>query len=129
MGEPSKSNPFLAGGILYPCTSSGSRNTLQRQLANDSRLLWATLTPHGTRHFISDYAGGFPPDATDGVAVTEEIASNPMKPHNKSNNSEVNAGHYEIVDYRGKMQMHNLRDYVKGTPIKVSVEGNCPELT
>lgn len=121
LGEPSKTNPFLAGGILYPCTSTSGRNTLQRQLTNDSRLLWATLTPHGTRHFISDYAGGFPPDATattDNGAITEDISSNPEK-SNKVANPEVNPGHYEIVDYRGKMQMHNFRDYIKGTPVKV----------
>lgn len=94
LGEPSKSNPFLAGGILYPCTSVNGRDTLQSQLANDSRLLWATLTPHGTRHFISDYPG--------------------------FGTQEVTPGHYEVVDYRAKSQNQNFRDYVKRTPIKVS---------
>ncbi|KAI9589442.1 hypothetical protein GQX74_007611 [Glossina fuscipes] len=92
LGEPSKSNPFLAGGILYPCTSVNGRDTLQSQLANDSRLLWATLTPHGTRHFISDYPG--------------------------FGTQEVTPGHYEVVDYRAKSQNQNFRDYVKRTPIK-----------
>ncbi|XP_023308017.1 uncharacterized protein LOC111689787 [Lucilia cuprina] len=91
LGEPSKSNPFMAGGILYPCTSANSRDTLQSQLASDSRLLWATLTPHGTRHFISDYP------ATSAQDV---------------------AGHYEVVDYRAKTPNQPYRDYVKRTPIK-----------
>ncbi|XP_055913521.1 uncharacterized protein LOC129947112 [Eupeodes corollae] len=56
LGEPSKANPFMAGGILYPCATN--RDSLQHQLTNDNRLLWATLTPHGTRHFVSDYPLG-----------------------------------------------------------------------
>ncbi|XP_037938049.1 uncharacterized protein LOC119671473 [Teleopsis dalmanni] len=90
LGEPSKSNPFMAGGILYPCTAAASRDTLQSQMANDSRLLWATLTPHGTRHFITDYPS--------------------------VNNAQE--GHYEVVDYRSKPQNHIYRDYAKRTPIK-----------
>ncbi|KAH8288124.1 hypothetical protein KR054_001665, partial [Drosophila jambulina] len=52
LGEATKSNAFTSGGILYPCAMANSRDLLQSQLVNDSRLLWATLTPHGTRHFI-----------------------------------------------------------------------------
>ncbi|KAH8266450.1 hypothetical protein KR026_002524, partial [Drosophila bipectinata] len=52
LGEAAKSNAFTSGGILYPCATANSRDLLQSQLVNDSRLLWATLTPHGTRHFI-----------------------------------------------------------------------------
>lgn len=90
LGEPSKANPFMAGGILYPCATANSRDILQNQLANDNRLLWATLTPHGTRHFISDYP-----------VVHQD-------------------GHYEVVDYRTKTQNPALQEYVKRTPIKVS---------
>ncbi|XP_055390016.1 uncharacterized protein LOC129618996 [Condylostylus longicornis] len=57
LGEPSKSNPFLSGGMLYPCTTN-NRETIQHQMANDNRLLWATLTPHGTRHFVQDFPLG-----------------------------------------------------------------------
>ncbi|XP_073835728.1 uncharacterized protein [Musca autumnalis] len=92
LGEPSKSNPFMAGGILYPCTSVNNRDTIQSQMASDSRLLWATLTPHGTRHFITDYP-----------ASTVPAESN---------------GHYEVVDYRAKTPNQPYRDYVKRTPIK-----------
>ncbi|KAH8343100.1 hypothetical protein KR059_005114, partial [Drosophila kikkawai] len=52
LGDATKSNAFTSGGILYPCATANSRDLLQSQLVNDSRLLWATLTPHGTRHFI-----------------------------------------------------------------------------
>lgn len=56
LGEPTKSNPFLSGGMLYPCANN--RDSLQQQMVNDNRLLWATLTPHGTRHFVSDFPSG-----------------------------------------------------------------------
>ncbi|EDW82579.1 uncharacterized protein Dwil_GK10065 [Drosophila willistoni] len=52
LGDATKSNAFTSGGILYPCATANSRDLLQSQLVNDSRLLWATLTPHGTRHFV-----------------------------------------------------------------------------
>ena len=103
LGEPSKANPFMSGGILYPCTSaSNQRDTLQSQLANDSRLLWATLTPHGTRHFISDY----PIERVSSGAGVASI---------------VQDGHYEVVDYRNKPQSQVYRDYARRTPIKVGV--------
>lgn len=56
MCEPSmsgsKPHSFMAGNVLYPCPSNNQ--VLQQQLANDNRMLWAALTPHGTRHFVSD---------------------------------------------------------------------------
>ncbi|XP_030379826.1 uncharacterized protein LOC115628027 [Scaptodrosophila lebanonensis] len=58
LGEATKSNAFTSGGILYPCATANSRDLLQSQLVNDSRLLWATLTPHGTRHFIIENSDG-----------------------------------------------------------------------
>lgn len=95
LGESSnKAKPFTAGGILYPVTTTNNRDTLQSQLANDSRLLWATLTPHGTRHFISDYPVG------------------------NGNGTVVQDGHYEIVDYRSKVQNPTYREYTKRVPIK-----------
>lgn len=99
LGEPTKSNPFMAGGILYPCTSANSRDTLQSQMASDSRLLWATLTPHGTRHFITDYPAATAPETN---------------------------GHYEVVDYRSKTPNQPYRDYVKRTPIKVCIYAPPP---
>lgn len=42
--------------MLYPCANN--RDSLQQQMVNDNRLLWATLTPHGTRHFVSDFPSG-----------------------------------------------------------------------
>lgn len=48
-----KPHSFLSNGnVLYPCPSNNQ--ALQQQLANDNRMLWAALTPHGTRHFVSE---------------------------------------------------------------------------
>lgn len=48
----SKPHPFLSGNVLYPCPSSSQ--SLQQHMANENRMLWAALTPHGTRHFVSE---------------------------------------------------------------------------
>lgn len=60
LGEPhistgtTKSAGFMAGTMLYPCTTTNYNNpNLQQQLSNDSRVLWAALTPSGTQHFVS----------------------------------------------------------------------------
>lgn len=66
-----KSQTFSTGTILYP--QHTNEQALQQELHKESRLLWATLTPHGTRHFISP-AGEY--------ANYED--------------------HYEVVDYRVK---------------------------
>lgn len=66
-----KSQSFGTSTILYPHPSN--EQALQQEMHKESRLLWATLTPHGTRHFISP-AGEY--------ANYED--------------------HYEIVDYRAK---------------------------
>lgn len=66
-----KSHSFGNGTILYPHPSN--EQALQQEMHKESRLLWATLTPHGTRHFIS--------------------------PARDYSNYE---DHYEIVDYRAK---------------------------
>lgn len=66
-----KSQGFGTGTILYPLPSS--EQALQQELHKENRLLWATLTPHGTRHFVS--AAGDYTNYED---------------------------HYEVVDYRAK---------------------------
>lgn len=49
-----KPHSFLSNGnVLYP-TVTNNNQALQQQLANDNRMLWAALTPHGTRHFVSE---------------------------------------------------------------------------
>ena len=48
----SKPHPFMDNNVLYACPSN--TQALQQQMANDNRMLWAALTPHGTRHFISE---------------------------------------------------------------------------
>lgn len=90
LGEPIKAHPFMSGGILYPCATTSNRDSLQHQLTNDNRLLWATLTPHGTRHFVSDYP------------VSDNDAQ------------------YEVVGYRANPESDpNHIEYFKRTPIKV----------
>lgn len=79
IGEPhmstDKSQTFLPGDIMYPC-SSNDPSLQQQQMVKENRLLWAALTPHGTRHFVSS-AERFP-------------------------NYE---DHYEVVDYQGNRVM------------------------
>lgn len=41
----------MGGTLLYPTMPHNA--ILQQQMAHDNRLLWATLTPHGTKHFIT----------------------------------------------------------------------------
>lgn len=69
-----KSQAFLPGDILYPCASN--EQTLQQQMVKENRLLWAALTPRGTRHFVSS-AERFP-NFDD---------------------------HYEVIDYQGNRVM------------------------
>lgn len=45
-------HPFATGNVLFPCTSN--TQVIQQQMANDNRMLWAALTPHGTRHFMTE---------------------------------------------------------------------------
>lgn len=45
-------HPFSTGNVLFPCTSN--TQVIQQQMANDNRMLWAALTPHGTRHFMTE---------------------------------------------------------------------------
>lgn len=70
-----KSQTFLPGDMMYPCTSNDP-SLQQQQMVKENRLLWAALTPHGTRHFVSS-AERFP-NYDD---------------------------HYEVVDYQGNRVM------------------------
>lgn len=101
MGEATKSNAFTSGGILYPCATANSRDLLQSQLVNDSRLLWATLTPHGTRHFIIE-------NSQDGGIGNGSVGGG-------------GGGHYESVDYRGKAHSQVFRGYAKQSQSFVKV--------
>lgn len=100
LGEATKSNAFTSGGILYPCATANSRDLLQSQLVNDSRLLWATLTPHGTRHFIIE-------NSQDGGSGSGSVGGG--------------GGHYESVDYRGKAHSQVFRGYAKQSQSFVKV--------
>lgn len=70
-----KSQTFLSGDILYSSTSN-EQTSLQQQMVKENRLLWAALTPHGTRHFVS----------------SAEQCSN-------------YDDHYEVIDYQGNRVM------------------------
>lgn len=122
--DPSIGTPngkgFLGGTMLYPAASASQTNqqmvALQQQMANENRLLWATLTPHGgTRHYV----------AAD--------ASYPLQDE-----------HYEVIDFASKstiagststgttvVSQHAIGytevspQHVKRTPIKVSWEYLC----
>lgn len=78
---------FMPGDILHPCPSN--TQTLQHQMVKENRMLWATLTPHGTRHFVSTCEPA--PSYDD---------------------------HYEVVDYQAnKMAIREAS--LKKVPIKV----------
>lgn len=85
-----KSQTFLPGDILYPCQTT--EHAIQQQMAKENRMLWAALTPHGTRHFV---ASGQPfPNYED---------------------------HYEVIDYRTNKSMPKSREAtlnVKKNPTK-----------
>lgn len=83
-----KSLTFLPGDILYPCPSN--EQVLQQQMAKENRMLWAALTPHGTRHFVST---GEPTHFDD---------------------------HYEVVDYRDNKNTIKSREAInlKKNPFK-----------
>lgn len=49
-----KPHSFLSNGNVLYSTASSNNQALQQQLANDNRMLWAALTPHGTRHFVAE---------------------------------------------------------------------------
>lgn len=69
-----KSQTFLPGDILYPCSSNGP--AVEQQMVKENRLLWAALTPRGTRHFVA---------TTDRFSNLDD--------------------HYEVVDYQGNRVM------------------------
>lgn len=45
-----KSQSYMSGNMLYPCPSN--EQNMQQSVNRENRLLWATLTPHGTRHVV-----------------------------------------------------------------------------
>lgn len=71
-----KSQTIIPGDILYPCSSN--QQALQQQMTKDNRILWATLTPRGTRHFVS---------ATETFSNYDD--------------------HYEVIDYHGNRMMRS----------------------
>lgn len=93
-----KPQPFMPGNILYPCQSN--TQTLQQQLVKENRMLWATLTPHGTKHLMSN-----------------------GEPFSNSNYED----HYEVIDYQTSRQPTppKIREAtLKRIPIKVLNSSN-----
>lgn len=88
-----KSQSYMSGNIsLYPCPSN--EPNLQQDVNKEGRLLWATLTPHGTRHFVTAARGGVEryPNYDD---------------------------HYEIIDYHNRPVVRTREGTPRKVPIKV----------
>lgn len=120
IGEPDmsadKSQTFLPGDILYPCASN--EPSLQQQMVKENRLLWAALTPHGTRHFVSS-AERFP-NFDDHYEVVDYQGNRVMRPREggtsktNPNRSFDNSG-FTDLDYEAAMNrtdsfIHDDRD-------------------
>lgn len=84
-----KSQSYMSGNMLYPCPSN--EQNIQQDMNKEGRLLWATLTPHGTRHFVTRGAERYP-------------------------NYE---DHYEVIDYHNKVVVRTRDGTPRKIPIKV----------
>ncbi|XP_063705928.1 uncharacterized protein LOC134835012 [Culicoides brevitarsis] len=51
-GRDNKTDTSMSGTMLYPFVPSAHYQSHGH--AADNRMLWATITPHGTRHFVSE---------------------------------------------------------------------------
>lgn len=81
---------YIPGDILFPCPSN--TQTLQQQMVKENRMLWAALTPHGTRHFVS---------STEPAPSYDD--------------------HYEVVDYQANKMARVREATLKKIPIKVRI--------
>lgn len=93
-----KSQTFIPGDMLFPHPSN--EQTLHQQMNKENRLLWATLTPHGTRHVVSK---------------TEPFSANYDE-------------HYEVIDYHNRPTVNVPQEGTpKKVPIRVSTSllHNC----
>lgn len=94
-----KSQSFMPGNILYPSPSNDQ--SLTHELNKENRLLWATLTPHGTRHVI---------------------ASGSEQPYTNYED------HYEVVDYHNKPTV-KTRETRLHEPLKKFPNKVCPTIS
>ncbi|XP_055713487.1 uncharacterized protein LOC129807910 [Phlebotomus papatasi] len=104
---------YLTGTMFYP--SPNASHTLQQQLAHDNRVLWAALTPHGTRHFVTD------PYQEDHYEVVDYSVGKPDPPaHHTINRTPVKSSfdNSGFVDY----------DYEDPTPLIESYHNNLDEI-
>lgn len=87
-----KTQSYMSGNVWCP---SNEQQSVQQDLQhNEGRLLWATLTPHGTRHFVTARAVERYPNYDD---------------------------HYEIIDYHNRPVVVRTRE---GTPRKIPIKVN-----
>ncbi|XP_031636555.1 uncharacterized protein LOC116349315 [Contarinia nasturtii] len=84
-----KSQSYMSGNMLYPCPSN--EQNLQQDINKEGRLLWATLTPHGTRHFVTARGVERYPNYDD---------------------------HYEIIDYHNRPVVRTREGTPRKVPIK-----------
>lgn len=97
-----KSQTFMPGTILFPCPSG--EEALQQEINKDNRLLWATLTPHGTRHFVS--AAGDYSNYEDHYEVVD-YRTKPIKGTPKKIPIKVKMHRKELIDGIGMFYSHN----------------------
>lgn len=89
IGEPSLTNtskPYTSSPSLYPCVTPQNNGTLRSQRSNENRALWATLTPNGPQHYISE------PTYHQPLPVTATLTQQD--------------DHYEVVDHQMKIHQH-----------------------
>lgn len=88
-----KSQSYMSGNVW--CPPNEPQNIQQQQdPSNEGRLLWATLTPHGTRHFVTARAVERYPNYDD---------------------------HYEIIDYHNRPVVRTREGTPRKIPIKVKI--------
>lgn len=89
--------------MLYPCLPSQTPETLQNQLSNDNRMLWATLTPNGPQHYISS---------------SSAASYNPPQPTPTPATLAQHDDHYEVIDHQLKVHQNYTSNTTSRVPVK-----------
>lgn len=100
-GHGDKSAPTMHGTVLYPFVPS---THYQSAHGADNRMLWATLTPHGTRHFVSET---YIPQDDHYEIVDYHRQHGIEKPESRKNNLKTSFENSGFVDF----------DYEDPTPL------------
>lgn len=128
----------IRGTMLYPLVP-GSQYT-SCTLGADNRMLWATLTPHGTQHYIAepigqddhyevvDYNRHTSTEKKDRKAMLKSSFENsgfvdfdyedPTPLMDSYNTDDIDSGYQEPQNLNGSFNDDSLRTYVS-TPIKI----------